>query len=162
MFTDRLMDFTANIEYLGAIVVLVVAGALLGAALRRRTANHALEVERGKAYADLLASIDELRGARLKQKRHFASAYQQVLLYGSDRVVRALGRFVWAVAAPESEHDPIGVMQRRDAVILAMRRDTQSLLGKHTRLDGADLLSVGVNESNVHTSEGSSDTPPPA
>jgi len=141
------MDFTASIEYLAAIIVIVAAGALLGSGLRRRADNQVVQSERTKAYASLIGSIDELRGASLEQKRRFAGAYRRTLLYGSDAVVRSLSQFVWTVGAPEADYDPLAALEARDEVILAMRRDTQALLGAKTALDADDLLSVEVDES---------------
>jgi hypothetical protein len=155
------MDFTASVEYLAAIVVIVTAGALLGVGLRRRSDNQSLHLERAKTYVGLIGSIDELRNAPVDQKRRFASAYHRALLYGSDAVVQALSQFVWSVGAPEAEYDPVAELEARDAVILAMRQDTQGVLGAKTALGASDLLSVEVDESATSTTKPTNATTEP-
>lgn len=155
------MDFSEATKFVASIVILIIAGGLLGAALARRgkAVPPQLLHERLKTYADLLATIDGLRDAEASHKRRFIRTYQRALVYAPDSVVRALDRFVQQAAA--EEHDPAAQMEARDAAVLAIRRDAIKVGGSSTGIKAAELLSIEVDDKRPQPLAQATESPVP-
>jgi hypothetical protein len=141
------MDLTSAVEYLAAIIVIVAAGAVLGATLRRRPQNPQLRRERVNVYSEVIGLMDGLRMATAAHKRHFVDAYYQALLYAPDSVLSSLNKFVQAVTQPDEKYDSSAAMEARDAAVRAMRVDTQAQFQLGTTLPMAELFSIEVSDS---------------
>ena len=139
------MDFNDAMEFIAAIIVLIVAGALLGAAIgrRRKQLPEIILRERLKAYADLLTTIDNIRDAEIIHKRRFILAYQRAVLYAPDNVMQSLDKLVQSAAA--DEYDPAATMEARDAAVLAIRQDALTSAGRHTGIKPSELLSIEID-----------------
>ncbi len=141
------MDLPQSVQYAAAIIIVVGAGIILGMAMRRRQPLQSAhsQHERLQTYAELITYMDGLRSADDAGKQHFIATYYRALVYAPDEVVKALNLYLQGITSADSSYDPAKLSARRDAAVLAMRRDAQGQLDSATKLKPADMYSIEVN-----------------
>lgn len=142
------MDFQSAVQYVAAILVIIVAGALLGMALRSRQEKrspltYGYYTQKATVYGELIHLMDALSSASPEHKAEFVRRYYQALLHAPDNVIIWLNRFLATITDNKTEEE---VMDARAQAILAMRQDLLRFLKEETHLSPADLNSIEVKE----------------
>lgn len=143
------MNFQEAVIFLSAVVVIVSAGVVLGAALKARSmsgererANH--QAKLGELYAEIIGELDEVSSADERRKQWFIHRYYQALVMAPDNVLKALNQYLDAVAAMDQKQDATKLMELRGEVVQVMRKDIQKGIGRKTKVSPAQLYKIEV------------------
>jgi hypothetical protein len=134
------MDFQDSVVFLGAMLVVVLAGGLVGWLLARRGDHGGFLTDyKIELYASIISLLDGLRQAPEEDKHQFVDYYYQVLLMGGDEVVQSINRYLQETG-PKDEV--------RNGVVTAMRKEVTQNLGTRSSLQADEMLSIEVKSSN--------------
>ncbi len=115
------------------VVVLSLAGALVGYTIQRRNEAHsALREVKRKAYHDFATLMGTLSLPEGPDPKHLIEVKTKLLLIAADDVIRAYQR------AAEGIRQGTGNVKFQE-MLLAMRRDC---LQEKTNLSGSDILGI--------------------
>lgn len=149
LLVEITMDLQEAITYVAAIITVVGAGVLLGAALRGR-GQHISHVsaqayaKKTELYSEIISSLDTVAEADSGRKQWFIHRYYQLLAYAPDHVIRHLNHYLDSVSAVGAELSSEGMLEIRGRVIRAMRRDLHAHAGTKTNLKIRDFYKIEV------------------
>lgn len=157
------MDFQEAIIFVAAIIIVISAGVVLGAALRGRGHNPAKSMfthDKANMYARVTEVIDKIPKTGADQRHRLADLYYDALIYAPDYVIKAFNHYI-RVAAKAIDPYSEEMLNAKDGLVIAMRQDIHDYLGVKSKLSVHDVLSIEVKDTSINPLDSSSGTNKP-
>lgn len=151
------MNFQEAVIFISAVIVIVSAGIVLGAALRGRTIRQsekqgAAQLRKSELYSEIIGALDSIAIDNDQKKQWFIHRYYQALVIAPDEVVHAINRYLDGVTAIGADLSPDKMMELRGKAVMAMRNDLQNYFGNKTKLPLPELYKIEVRQPEVDAS----------
>lgn len=143
------MDFQEAVVFIGAVIIVVAAGAILGAVIRGRSIKQsekvgAIQQKKADLYAEIIGALDTIVEDNDQKKQWFIHRYYQALVYAPDNVISSINRYLDGVTAMGADLSPDKIMELRGKAVKAMRNDIQGYLSSRTKIQLPELYRIEI------------------